>query len=60
MRTDDKKKEERTKEIYRRGYDDALRGVTYKEGSSTITRADLILAYARGYADGVRVKAGFL
>ncbi len=60
MRTDDKKKEEARKDAYRRGMDDALRGMTYKEGSATITRADLILAYARGYADGIRAKAGML
>ena len=60
MRTDDKKKEEMRKETYRRGYEDALRGMTYKEGSATITKADLILAYARGYRDGIRAKAGFL
>lgn len=56
----EEKKDEMKKEALRKGFDDALRGMTYKEGSATITKADLILAYARGYRDGVRAKAGFL
>lgn len=60
MRVDDKKKEERREETYKKGVEDALRGVTYAEGSANITKADLILAYARGYRDGLRTKAGFL
>jgi len=58
MRTDEKKRKEASDEAYKRGMEDALHGVTYTQGSAAYTRDFLILAYARGYADGTRAKAG--
>ncbi len=60
MRTKEQKKEEERKDAYQRGLQDALHGMTYKQGSSTVKNAELLLAYTRGFNDGLRAKAGFL
>lgn len=60
MRPEDKKKEEEREAAYKRGLDDALRGdVTYEEGVSAVKEA-YSLSYTKGFADGLRAKAGFL
>lgn len=54
MRSAQDRREEREREAFARGKEDAKKNRSYKEGASAYTHDDERLAYTKGFTEGLK------